>query len=116
MAIHQSARGQILYSSPFTLYCCSFHPVCDEDVRLSGNLIVAIRCEHELLAIWAEHWKTIEGRVICYSLEPRPVDVDHVEIKVSSFWISLVGSKDDALPVGKEVGREIRGAIVGHLA
>src|SRR5712692_10751887 len=86
----------------------SFHPIRDKDVRLALNLIVSVRCEHQLLSVGAEHRKSVECRIESDSFEPRAVDVDRVEIEVPALRISHVRREDDALAVWEEIRSEVR--------
>src|SRR5712671_1135532 len=81
-------------------------PVSDEDVRLALFLSVAIGRKHQLLTVGRKHWKSIEGVVVRYSLQPRAVRLNYIEIKIAASWIGIVRSENYAFAVGKEVRRK----------
>jgi hypothetical protein len=77
---------------------------------------VAIGSPDEPPAVGSEHREGVEIGRISDALEASTVFVDDIEIEIAAvFRIGNVRSEDDAFSVGMPVGREIRGAVAGHL-
>ena len=60
-------------------------PVSNENVRFVRLPVVPIGGKDQLFAVMAEHREAVESGVIRHSLNLARLDIDQVEIKVSSF-------------------------------
>src|SRR5262245_27013296 len=74
-----------------------------------------VRRKDELLAIGRKHWKAIKGVVESYSLKTGAINIDRVEIKISSFGIVHVRRKDYPLAIREEVRTKVGLAVPSHL-
>src|SRR5688500_969249 len=94
---------------------CLVLPVRDEDVRFTGLRVGAIRGPHESSPVRAELREAVELRVGGHLFQPRAVDVDEVQVKITAARILVIRRENDPRTIGSEERSEVGAAEVGDL-
>src|SRR4051812_37898858 len=77
----------------------SFNPIRNEHVGLPFGPGVSVRREDEVLAVGREHREAIEGVAIADALEAGAVEIDQVDVEVSTLRVRDVRREDQTLAV-----------------
>ena len=69
----------------------------------------------KLFAIGGEHGEGIETTIVRYFLQPCSIQVYDIQVKGKAAGIFIIGSEDDVLTIGCEIGRPVGFAKMGDL-
>ena len=67
------------------------HEIGDEHVGFALDLAVAVRGKYQLASVMGEHGKAVEAFIAGDAFNVAAIDVDHVQVEVTSFRIVQVG-------------------------
>ncbi len=98
------------------LFVALFNPVSNEHVCFALLFRVAIRRKHQFLSIRRKHWKPVKLGAESDAFQARAIDIDLVQIEVSSARVVDVRSKDYSFAVREKVRSEVRFTIARHLS
>src|SRR5262249_59549624 len=89
-------------------------PVRDEQIQ-TALFDDASRSPDELFAVWTEHRKAVELRIVGDLLEAAHIEVDEIELEVPASGALVVRREDDPPIVRGEKRPEVRAAEVRDL-